>query len=99
MLTIRGLRRRGYTPEAMRIFCERIGVAKFNSTIDMVVLENALRDDLNKRAPRTLAVLRPLKVVITNYPEGQDEELDAINNPEDPSAGSRKLPFSRVIYI
>ncbi len=99
MLTIRGLRRRGYTPEALRSFCERIGVAKFNSTIDMVVLENALRDDLNKRAPRAMAVLRPLKVVITNYPEDQVDELEAINNPEDPSMGTRKVPFSREIYI
>jgi glutaminyl-tRNA synthetase len=99
MLTIRGLRRRGYTPEAMRAFCDRIGVAKFNSTIDMVVLENALRDDLNKRAPRAMAVLRPLKVVITNYPEDQVDELDAINNPEDASAGTRKVPFAREIYI
>lgn len=99
MLTIRGLRRRGYTPEAMRSFCERIGVAKFNSTIDMVVLENALRDDLNKRAQRAMAVLRPLKVVITNYPEDQVDELDAINNPEDASMGTRKVPFSRELYI
>ncbi len=99
MLTIRGLRRRGYTPEAMRSFCERIGVAKFNSTIDMLVLENALRDDLNKRAQRAMAVLRPLKVVITNYPEDQVDELEAINNPEDPSMGTRKVPFAREIYI
>ena len=83
----------------MRAFCERIGVAKFNSTIDMLVLENAVRDDLNKRAPRFMAVLRPLKVVIENYPEGQTEELDAVNNPEDLSAGTRKVPFSREIYI
>jgi glutaminyl-tRNA synthetase len=99
MPTISGYRRRGYTPEAIRAFCKHIGVNKFDSVIEISVLENFLRDDLNKRAPRRLAVLRPLKVVITNYPEGQSEELDAINNPEDPSAGSRKLPFSREIYI
>ncbi|HYV37849.1 MAG TPA: glutamine--tRNA ligase/YqeY domain fusion protein [Gemmataceae bacterium] len=99
MPTISGLRRRGYTPEAMRAFCERIGVSKFNGTIGMAWLEDALREDLNKRAPRVLGVLRPLKVVIDNYPEGQTEELDAVNNPEDPSAGTRKLPFSKVIYI
>src|SRR5206468_4339929 len=79
--------------------CDRIGVSKFNGTIDMAWLENALREDLNKRAPRILGVLRPLKVVIDNYPEGQTEELEAVNNPEDPSAGTRKLPFSRVLYI
>jgi glutaminyl-tRNA synthetase len=99
MPTISGLRRRGYTPEAIRNFCERIGVSKFNGTIDMSWLEDALREDLNKRAPRVLAVLRPLKVVLENYPEGQTEELDAVNNPEDPSAGTRKVPFSRVLYI
>lgn len=99
MPTISGLRRRGYTPEAMRAFCERIGVSKYDGTIDMAWLEDALREDLNKRASRVLGVLRPLKVVITNYPEGQTEELDAVNNPEDPSAGTRKVPFSRVLYI
>jgi glutaminyl-tRNA synthetase len=99
MPTISGLRRRGYTPEAIRAFCERIGVSKFNGIIDMAWLEDALREDLNRRAPRLLGVLRPLKVVIDNYPEGQTEELDAVNNPEDPSAGSRKVPFSRVLYI
>jgi glutaminyl-tRNA synthetase len=99
MPTIRGLRRRGYTPEAIRAFCKEIGVAKFNSTIDVVRLENALRSDLNKRAPRVMGVLDPLKVVITNYPEGQSEELDAVNNPEDASAGTRKVPFGREIYI
>jgi glutaminyl-tRNA synthetase len=99
MPTICGLRRRGYTPEAIRRFCDRIGVAKFNSTIDMAVLENSLREDLNARAHRALAVLRPLKVVIENYPEGKVEEMEAINNPEDPSAGTRKLPFSRELYI
>ena len=89
MPTISGLRRRGYTPEALREFARRIGVAKFNSTVDVAVLENAIRDDLNKRAPRVMGVLRPLKLVIDNYPEGQVEELDAINNPEDPAEGSR----------
>jgi glutaminyl-tRNA synthetase len=99
MPTIAGIRRRGYTPEAIRQFCKDIGVAKFNGVIDMARLENAVRDDLNRRAPRVLGVLRPLKVVIDNYPEGQIEEFDAVNNPEDPSAGTRKLPFSRVLYI
>ena len=99
MPTICGLRRRGYTPESIRAFCETIGVAKFNSTIDLAVLENSLRDDLNKRARRVMAVLRPLKVVLTNYPEGKVDELEAVNNPEDPSAGSRKVPFSRVLYV
>ena len=99
MPTLSGLRRRGYTPEAIRAFCERIGISKFNGTIDMAWLEDALRADLNKRAPRSLAVLRPLKVVIENYPEGQSEELEAVNNPEDPSMGSRQLPFSRELYI
>jgi len=99
MPTISGFRRRGYTPEAIRNFCERIGVSKFNGIIDMSWLEDSLREDLNKRAPRVLAVLRPLRVVIDNYPEGQTEELEAINNPEDPAAGSRKVPFSRVLYI
>jgi glutaminyl-tRNA synthetase len=99
MLTIRGLRRRGYTPEAMRAFCARIGVAKFNSTIDMAWLEDAIRDDLNARAPRVMAVLRPLKVVITNYPEGQVEQLEAANHPQDASMGTRQVPFAREIYI
>ncbi len=99
MLTISGLRRRGYTPESLRNFCKQIGVAKFNSTIDMVVLENNLRSDLNKIANRVMAVLRPLKVVIENFPEGEVQELDAINNPEDESAGTRKIPFSRELYI
>src|SRR5678816_200752 len=96
MPTISGYRRRGYTPEAVRAFCKHIGVNKFNSTVEIGVLENFLREDLNKRAARRLGVLRPLKVVITNYPEGQTEQLDAINNPEDPSAGTRKIPFSRT---
>jgi glutaminyl-tRNA synthetase len=99
MPTISGYRRRGYTPEAIRAFCKHIGINKFNSTVEIQVLENFLREDLNKRAPRTMAVLRPLKVVITNYPEGQAEELDAVNNPEDASAGTRKVPFSRELYI
>ena len=99
MPTLSGIRRRGYTPEAVRNFCERIGVARMDSVIDMTWLEEAVRDDLNKRAPRVLAVLHPLKVVIDNYPDGQTEELDAVNNPEDPTAGSRKIPFSKVIYI
>jgi glutaminyl-tRNA synthetase len=99
MPTICGLRRRGYTPEAIRLFCDRIGVAKFNSTIDVQVLEGAVRDDLNRRAPRAMAVLAPLKLVIENFPAGQVEEMDAINNPEDPSAGTRKVPFSRELYI
>jgi glutaminyl-tRNA synthetase len=99
MLTIRGLRRRGYTPQAIRAFCERIGVAKFNSTIDMAWLEDAIRDDLNVRAPRVMAVLRPLKTVITNYPEGEVESLEAANHPQDPAMGTRTLPFSRELYI
>jgi glutaminyl-tRNA synthetase len=99
MPTISGLRRRGYTPEAIRNFCDRIGVAKFNSIVDMALLEDCLREDLNKRAPRAMAVLRPLKVVLVNYPENQVEEFDAINNPEDPATGTRKVPFSRVLYI
>jgi glutaminyl-tRNA synthetase len=99
MPTVSGFRRRGYTPEAIRSFCERIGVAKFNSTVDMVVLENALRDDLNRRAPRRLGVLRPVRLVIENYPEGESEEFEAVNNPEDPSAGTRPVPFSRELWI
>ncbi len=99
MPTLCGLRRRGYTPEAIRSFCERIGVAKSNSTIDIQLLEHCLREDLNRRSPRVMAVLRPLRVVIDNYPEDQVEELDAVNNPEDPAAGTRKVPFSRVFYI
>ena len=99
MPTLSGLRRRGYTPEAIRNLCTTVGVTKFNSLTDMSVLENSLREDLNKRAPRVMSVLRPLKVVIENYPDGQTEELDAINNPEDPAAGSRKVPFSKTFYI
>ena len=99
MPTISGMRRRGYTPAAIRNFCDRIGVAKSNSTVDMALLEYSVREDLNKTAPRVMAVLHPLKVVITNYPEGKVEELEAENNPEDPAMGSRKLPFSRVLYV
>jgi len=99
MPTISGLRRRGYTPESIRNFCERIGVAKRNNVVDIANLEHAIREDLNVRAPRVLAVLSPLKVVIENYPEGQIEEVDVINNPEDRSAGTRKVPFARVLYI
>ena len=99
MPTIAGIRRRGYTPEAIRRFCKEIGVAKFDGVIEVARLENAIREDLNQRAPRVLAVLRPLRVVIDNYPEGQVEELDAVNNPEDPAAGTRKVPFARVLYI
>ncbi len=99
MPTLCGLRRRGYTPEAIRNFCQLIGVTKFNGWTDLSVLENALREDLNKRAPRVMGVLKPLKIVITNYPEGQVEELEAINNPEDASQGTRMVPFSRELYI
>jgi len=99
MPTISGLRRRGYTPEAIRMFAERIGVAKRDSVVDIALLEYCLREDLNKSCMRVMAVLNPLKVVIENYPEGQTEELDAVNNPEDESMGTRKVPFSRVIYI
>lgn len=99
MPTISGLRRRGYTPEAIRDFCERIGVAKSNSTVDIAMLEHCIREDLNGKALRAMVVLRPLKVVITNYPEGQIEQLEAENNPEQPEMGNRNIPFSREIYI
>jgi len=99
MPTISGLRRRGYTPESIRNFCRRIGVAKTGSMIDIALLEHSLREDLNKRAQRVMGVLHPLRLVIDNYPEGQVEEFDAVNNPEDPGAGKRKVPFSRVLYI
>jgi glutaminyl-tRNA synthetase len=99
MPTIAGLRRRGYTPEAIRDFCDRIGVAKADSMVDVALLEHCIREDLNRHANRVMAVLRPLRLVIENYPDGQVEELDAVNNPEDPGAGTRKLPFSRVLYI
>ncbi len=99
MPTISGLRRRGYTPESIRDFCQRIGIAKKENVIDVAQLEFCIREDLNRNAQRVMGVLRPLKVVISNYPEGQVEEVDVINNPEDPSAGTRKVPFSRVLYI
>jgi len=99
MPTLSGVRRRGYTPEALRTFCAAIGVSKTNGTLELAMLEHFLREDLNRRALRVMAVLRPLKLVIDNYPEGQIEEMDAINNPEDASAGTRKVPFSRVLYI
>jgi glutaminyl-tRNA synthetase len=99
MPTLAGLRRRGYTPEAIRDFTERVGTAKAAKVVDIAFLEHCLREDLNRRAERRMAVLRPLKVVIENYPEGQVEAMEAVNNPEDPGAGSRKVPFSRVLYI
>jgi glutaminyl-tRNA synthetase len=99
MPTISGLRRRGYTPESIRDFCERIGVAKKESMVDIALLEHCVREDLNKRAPRVMAVLRPLKIILINYPEDRSEELDALNNPEDPGAGTRRVPFSRILYI
>jgi glutaminyl-tRNA synthetase len=99
MPTITGLRRRGYTPESIRDFCARIGVAKKENVIDVAQLEHSIREDLNVRAPRVMGVLRPLKVVLTNYPEGRTEDVDVINNPEDPAAGTRKVPFGRVLYI
>jgi glutaminyl-tRNA synthetase len=99
MPTISGLRRRGVTPHALRDFAYNIGITKYNALTDVAVLEYAIREDLNKRAQRRLAVLRPIKVVITNYPAGQVEELEAVNNPEDAAAGTRKLPFSRELYI
>jgi glutaminyl-tRNA synthetase len=97
--TICGLRRRGYSPESIRNFCQVIGVNKFNSTVDIALLEHCLREDLNKTSPRVMAVLRPLKVIIDNFPQGKVEEMDAINNPEDPSAGTRKVAFSRELFI
>lgn len=97
--SIGGLRRRGYTPEAIRAFCDHIGVAKRDAIVEMQLLEHFVREDLNKRATRVMAVLRPLKIILDNYPDGQSEELEAINNPEDPSAGTRKVPFSRILYI
>ncbi len=99
MPTIAGMRRRGYPPEAIRRFCEMIGVAKRDSRVDLAMLEHCVREHLNRYAPRAMAVLRPLRVVIVNYPEGQVEDLEAINNPEDPSMGTRKVPFSRVLYV
>ncbi len=99
MPTLSGLRRRGYTPEAIRNFCDHIGISKRDTVVDMALLEHCLREDLNRRSPRAMAILRPLKVVIDNYPEGQSEEFEAVNNPEDPAMGYRKVPFSREIYI
>jgi len=99
MPTLSGIRRRGYTPEAVRNFCAAIGVSKTNGTIELAMLEHFVREDLNKRSLRAMVVLRPLRVVIDNYPEGQVEEVEVVNNPEDPNAGTRKVPFSRVIYI
>jgi glutaminyl-tRNA synthetase len=99
MPTLSGLRRRGYTPEAIRNFCAAIGASKTNGTIELAMLEHFLREDLNQRSARVMAVLRPLRVVIDNYPDGQVEELEAVNNPEDPAAGTRKVPFSRELYI
>jgi glutaminyl-tRNA synthetase len=99
MPTIAGLRRRGYTPESMRDFADRIGIAKSDNLVDVALLEHCVREDLNRRALRRMAVLRPLKLVIENYPEGQIEELEAVNNPEDPSAGTRTVAFGRILYI
>ncbi len=99
MPTVTGLRRRGYTPESIRDFCARVGVAKKENVIDVGLLEHCVREDLNRRAPRAMAVLRPLKLVLTNYPEGQSEEMAVANHPDDTSLGSRRLPFSREIYI
>ncbi len=97
--TIKGLRRRGYTPGAIRAFCEHIGVAKRDAVVEMPLLESFIREDLNKRSRRVMAVLKPLKVILDNYPDGQVEQLEAVNNPEDPSAGTRTVPFSRTLYI
>jgi glutaminyl-tRNA synthetase len=99
MPTLSAQRRRGYPPAAIRMFCDRIGVTKQNSVVDMAQLEHTARESLNTHAPRVMGVLDPLRVVIENYPEGQAEEMEAVNNPEDPAAGSRKVPFSRVLYI
>ena len=99
MPTVSGMRRRGYTPDAIRSFCERVGVAKRTTTVDIAHLEHCLREDLNERAPRAMAVLHPLRVVIDNYPEGHTEELEAVNNPEDESMGTRMVPFSRLLYV
>jgi glutaminyl-tRNA synthetase len=99
MPTLSGIRRRGFTPEAIRNFVGAIGVSKTNGTLELAMLEHFVREDLNKKAPRVMAVLRPLKIVIDNYPEGQSEEVEAVNNPEDESAGKRKVPFSKVLYI
>jgi glutaminyl-tRNA synthetase len=99
MPTLAGLRRRGFTPEAIRDFSERIGVAKANSVVDLALLEHCVREDLNRRVPRVMAVLRPVRLVVENYPEGLAEEVEAVNNPEDPSMGARKVAFSRVLWV
>ena len=99
MPTLSGLRRRGYTPSSIRNFCDGIGIAKMDSIVDITVLENSIREELNKASPRAMAVMRPIKLIITNYPQGKTEELDAINNPEEPAAGTRKVPFSAELYI
>jgi glutaminyl-tRNA synthetase len=99
MPTLAGLRRRGYTPESLRDFCDRIGVAKSDNTVELALLEHCVREDLNKRAERRMAVLRPLRLIVENYPEGQVEEMDAVNNPEDAAAGTRKVPFGRELWI
>jgi glutaminyl-tRNA synthetase len=99
MPTLSGLRRRGYTPESIRDFCDRVGVAKKENVVDIGLLEHCIREDLNRRAPRAMAVLKPVRLVLTNYPEGRVEEMDVVNNPEDPSAGTRKVPFARELYI
>ncbi|MDD5659197.1 MAG: glutamine--tRNA ligase/YqeY domain fusion protein [Actinomycetota bacterium] len=99
MPTISGMRRRGYSPEAIRNFCSQIGVSKADSTVDMAFLEHIIREDLNKKAPRVMGVLNPVKVIIDNYPQDKEEELEAINNPEDPCSGTRKIPFSKILYI
>lgn len=99
MPTVAGMRRRGYTPEAIREFCAKIGVAKNDNLVDIALLEACVRDDLNERAPRAMAVLRPLRLVIDNYPEGQVEEFESANHPQNPAMGTRKVPFSRVLYI
>src|SRR5437773_6593015 len=99
MPTLAGLRRRGYTPESIRDFCERIGVAKADNVVELALLEHCVREDLNKRAERRMAGLRPLRLIVENYPEGKVEEMEAVNNPEDPAAGTRKVPFSRELWI
>jgi glutaminyl-tRNA synthetase len=99
MPTISGIRRRGYTPEAVRNFCEKVGVARVDCTNDVALLEHCLREDLNKKALRVMGVLDPIRVTLTNYPQDQTEEMDAVNNPEDESAGKRKVPFCRELYI
>src|SRR5688572_18094732 len=99
MPTIVGMRRRGYTPAAIRTFCDRIGVAKRENLVDVALLEHAVREDLNRHAPRVMGVLRPLRVVIENYPDGQSEEFSVVNNPEDAAAGTRLVPFSRELFI